>query len=76
MLDNTYKCDIALLTSLSRRSLPDNMKFTVAGSALLFAASVSAHTILDEIYVGGVSQGLHNCLRLPSYDGPITGNSL
>ena len=33
------------------------------------AALVSAHTILDELYVNGVSQGLHNCLRLPSYDG-------
>ncbi|KDQ08555.1 glycoside hydrolase family 61 protein [Botryobasidium botryosum FD-172 SS1] len=47
------------------------MKFSVA-SALLAAASVSAHTIIDELYVNGVSQGLHNCLRLPSYDGPIT----
>jgi len=44
----------------------------VISIALLFAAAVSAHTILDEIYVNGVSQGLHNCLRLPSYDGPIT----
>lgn len=41
----------------------------------LLASLVSAHTILDEIYNGGVSQGLHNCLRLPSYDGPITGKS-
>jgi len=40
--------------------------------ATLFTALASAHTILDEIYNGGVSQGLHNCLRLPSYDGPIT----
>lgn len=43
--------------------------------APLLASLVSAHTILDELYNAGVSQGLHNCLRLPSYDGPITGKS-
>ncbi|KAG9100441.1 hypothetical protein FS749_015308 [Ceratobasidium sp. UAMH 11750] len=40
----------------------------------LFAAAgcASAHTIFQEIFVNGVSQGNHNCMRLPSYDGPIT----
>ncbi|KDQ08553.1 glycoside hydrolase family 61 protein [Botryobasidium botryosum FD-172 SS1] len=49
------------------------MKFTSAiASAILLATSASAHTIITELYVNGASQGLHNCLRLPSYDGPIT----
>ncbi|KZV96982.1 hypothetical protein EXIGLDRAFT_714105 [Exidia glandulosa HHB12029] len=42
-------------------------------TALAIAACVSAHTILNELYAAnGTSFGLHNCLRLPSYDGPIT----
>lgn len=46
------------------------MRSTFAFAAL-FAATASAHTILNELYNGGTSYGLHNCLRLPSYDGPI-----
>ncbi|EJD43461.1 glycoside hydrolase [Auricularia subglabra TFB-10046 SS5] len=42
-------------------------------SVLVLATVASAHTILNELYApNGTSFGLHNCLRLPSYDGPIT----
>ncbi|KAH7098074.1 glycoside hydrolase [Auriculariales sp. MPI-PUGE-AT-0066] len=45
----------------------------VLSAFVLAVASASAHTILDELYApNGTSYGLHNCLRLPSYDGPIT----
>jgi len=36
------------------------------------AASVSAHTIFQELYINGASNGLGYGLRLPTYDGPIT----
>ncbi|GLB39541.1 putative glycoside hydrolase family 61 [Lyophyllum shimeji] len=36
------------------------------------AASASAHTIFQEFYVNGVSQGHLNGIRVPDYDGPIT----
>ncbi|KAF5371495.1 hypothetical protein D9615_009651 [Tricholomella constricta] len=36
------------------------------------AASASGHTIFQELYVNGVSQGHMNGIRVPDYDGPIT----
>ncbi|KAK0187966.1 glycosyl hydrolase family 61-domain-containing protein [Armillaria mellea] len=39
---------------------------------LFYAASVSAHTIFQELYVNGVDQGHINGIRVPDYDGPIT----
>jgi len=42
-------------------------------SAILLALqSVSAHTIFQELWVNGVSQGHLNGIRVPDYDGPIT----
>ncbi|KAF8895346.1 glycosyl hydrolase family 61-domain-containing protein [Infundibulicybe gibba] len=43
--------------------------------SLTFAAlftSASAHTIFQQVYVNGVSQGHLNGIRVPDYDGPIT----
>ncbi|KAF9533055.1 glycosyl hydrolase family 61-domain-containing protein [Crepidotus variabilis] len=49
------------------------MKFARSiASAVLFAASASAHTIFQEFYVNGVSAGHQVGIRVPSYDGPIT----
>ncbi|KAF9454848.1 lytic polysaccharide monooxygenase [Macrolepiota fuliginosa MF-IS2] len=45
--------------------------FTLASLAWL-ASTVSAHTIFQELYVNGVSQGHLNGIRVPDYDGPIT----
>lgn len=39
---------------------------------LFYAASVSAHTIFQELYVNGVDQGHEVGIRVPDYDGPIT----
>ena len=41
-------------------------------SLLALAASASAHTIFQEFYVNGVSQGHQAGIREVSYDGPIT----
>ncbi|KAF8075724.1 glycosyl hydrolase family 61-domain-containing protein [Lyophyllum atratum] len=38
----------------------------------VLAASASAHTIFQEFYLNGVSQGHLNGIRVPDYDGPIT----
>ncbi|KAG6874593.1 hypothetical protein C0993_000238, partial [Termitomyces sp. T159_Od127] len=38
----------------------------------VLAASVSAHTIFQELYVNGVDQGHLTGIRVPDYDGPIT----
>ncbi|QRV95581.1 glycoside hydrolase family 61 protein [Ceratobasidium sp. AG-Ba] len=48
------------------------MKSFATLALLAAAGSVSAHTIFQEMFFNGVSQGNHNCMRLPSYDGPIT----
>ncbi|KAJ1303822.1 hypothetical protein OPQ81_008244 [Rhizoctonia solani] len=48
------------------------MKFATTAALFAVAGCASAHTIFQEIFVNGVSQGNHNCMRLPSYDGPIT----
>ncbi|RDB20290.1 putative endo-beta-1,4-glucanase D [Hypsizygus marmoreus] len=47
---------------------------TAASSAILaaLAASASAHSIFQELYVNGVSQGHLTGIRVPDYDGPIT----
>ncbi|KAK7001675.1 CBM1 domain-containing protein [Favolaschia claudopus] len=42
------------------------------GVASLFAASAYGHTIFQEMYVNGVSQGHLTGIRVPDYDGPIT----
>ncbi|KAK0464518.1 glycoside hydrolase family 61 protein I [Desarmillaria tabescens] len=38
---------------------------------LFYAASASAHTIFQELYVNGVDQGHTVGIRVPDYDGPI-----
>ncbi|KAG6861018.1 hypothetical protein C0995_004871 [Termitomyces sp. Mi166 len=38
----------------------------------VLAASASAHTIFQELYVNGVDQGHLTGIRVPDYDGPIT----
>ena len=43
-----------------------------AALAALFATPAMAHTIFQEFYVNGVSQGHLNGIRYPTYDGPIT----
>jgi len=45
---------------------------SIIGSVVALAASASAHTIMQQIYVNGVSQGHINGIRVPTYDGPIT----
>jgi len=40
--------------------------------ASLFATSVYGHTIFQQVYVNGVSQGHLTGVRVPVYDGPIT----
>ncbi|KAK7469340.1 hypothetical protein VKT23_003820 [Stygiomarasmius scandens] len=45
--------------------------FSLAALAL-FVGSVSAHTIFQQVYVNGVSQGHLTGIRVPDYDGPIT----
>jgi hypothetical protein len=55
------------------------MKFSTAASALAFAASASAHSIFQQMYVNGVSAGKLAGIRVPDYDGPImdvTSNDL
>ncbi|KAG8702132.1 hypothetical protein FRC09_004930, partial [Ceratobasidium sp. 395] len=47
------------------------MKSFAAVALLAAAGCASAHTIFQEMSFNGVSQGSHNCMRLPSYDGPI-----
>ncbi|KAH9480584.1 putative endo-beta-1,4-glucanase D [Psilocybe cubensis] len=45
----------------------------LALTALLFSiGGVSGHTIFQELYVNGVSQGRFNGIRVPEYNGPIT----
>ncbi|TFK33096.1 glycoside hydrolase [Crucibulum laeve] len=39
---------------------------------VLLASSVSAHTIFQQLYVNGASQGHLTGIRVPDYDGPIT----
>ncbi|THV03901.1 glycoside hydrolase family 61 protein I [Dendrothele bispora CBS 962.96] len=47
---------------------------SLAALATLFsiAAKVSAHSIFQQVYVNGVSQGHLTGIRVPDYDGPIT----
>jgi hypothetical protein len=68
-----YSAFCKLGTSLHRSPIhsPHCATMRAVLSTFLFAAVASAHTILDEMYNGSTSYGLHNCLRLPSYDGPI-----
>ncbi|KAL0070346.1 hypothetical protein AAF712_002534 [Marasmius tenuissimus] len=48
------------------------MKSTIAASLIaILAGSASGHTIFQELYVNGVSQGHLNGIRVPDYDGPI-----
>ncbi|GME25965.1 Glycoside hydrolase family 61 [Neofusicoccum parvum] len=46
------------------------MRSILSISALVAAAS--AHTIFQELWVNGVSQGHTTGIRVPNYDGPIT----
>ncbi|KAH7106250.1 glycosyl hydrolase family 61-domain-containing protein [Auriculariales sp. MPI-PUGE-AT-0066] len=39
---------------------------------LALCASATAHTIFQELYVNGISQGHLTGIRYPTYDGPIT----
>ncbi|KAF8195542.1 glycosyl hydrolase family 61-domain-containing protein [Pholiota molesta] len=49
------------------------MKSLLTLAAIATAVSVTkAHTIFQELYVNGVSQGHLNGIRVPDYDGPIT----
>ncbi|KAF4313397.1 hypothetical protein SLS57_009457 [Botryosphaeria dothidea] len=41
-------------------------------STCALVAAASAHTIFQELYVNGVSQGHTTGIRVPEYDGPIT----
>ncbi|KAL1619644.1 hypothetical protein SLS54_006581 [Diplodia seriata] len=41
-------------------------------STCALVAAASAHTIFQELYVNGVSQGHTTGIRVPNYDGPIT----
>ncbi|KAF5382565.1 hypothetical protein D9615_002884 [Tricholomella constricta] len=41
-------------------------------SLFLLANSVSAHSIFQELWVNGVSQGHLNGIRVPDYNGPIS----
>lgn len=41
-------------------------------AALSLVCSVSGHTIFQQMYVNGVSQGQLTGIRVPDYDGPIT----
>jgi cellulase len=43
-----------------------------AAALLALATSACAHTIFQELYVNGVSQGHLQGIRVPDYDGPIT----
>ncbi|KAI5778032.1 glycoside hydrolase family 61 protein [Geopyxis carbonaria] len=43
-----------------------------AALALALAGSATAHTIFQELWVSGVSQGHLKGIRVPDYDGPIT----
>ncbi|RDB17866.1 putative endo-beta-1,4-glucanase D [Hypsizygus marmoreus] len=47
-------------------------KASSIASLLLFFNSVSAHTIFQELWVNGVSQGHLSGIRVPDYDGPIS----
>lgn len=48
----------------------DNMKTSVLAASLASLLSVaSAHTIFQELWVNGVSQGHMNGIRVPDYDG-------
>jgi lytic cellulose monooxygenase (C1-hydroxylating) len=42
------------------------------GYLLTLASGATAHTIFQELYVNGVSQGHLTGIRYPTYDGPIT----
>ncbi|KAF9454864.1 carbohydrate-binding module family 1 protein [Macrolepiota fuliginosa MF-IS2] len=49
------------------------MKTSIFAASLASLLSVaSAHTIFQELWVNGVSQGHMNGIRVPDYDGPIT----
>ncbi|KAF9013332.1 glycoside hydrolase [Cyathus striatus] len=49
------------------------MKSALLFSALIsLATSVSSHTIFQELWVNGLSQGHQEGIRIPTYDGPIT----
>jgi len=49
-----------------------SFSFSSALQVAFFAASATAHTIFQEVYVNGVDQGHINGIRVPTYDGPIT----
>ncbi|TEB22754.1 hypothetical protein FA13DRAFT_1470928 [Coprinellus micaceus] len=52
---------------------PRTMKgFTTLTTLVSLLASVSAHSIFQQVYVNGVSQGHTEGIRVPSYDGPIS----
>ncbi|KAF4576625.1 hypothetical protein EYR36_004603 [Pleurotus pulmonarius] len=44
----------------------------VIASLGFFLSAAAGHTIFQELYVNGVSQGHLNGIRVPDYDGPIT----
>ncbi|KAA1469894.1 glycoside hydrolase family 61 protein I [Dentipellis sp. KUC8613] len=48
------------------------VKLASLATFVALAASASAHTIFQELYVNGVDQGHINGIRVPDYDGPIT----
>ncbi|TFK74854.1 hypothetical protein BDN72DRAFT_892857 [Pluteus cervinus] len=49
------------------------MKLAISFASLLFFTQAAvAHTIFQELYVNGVSQGHQQGIRVPDYDGPIT----
>ncbi|KAF5360691.1 hypothetical protein D9756_004869 [Leucocoprinus leucothites] len=66
-----YKCNFNLMVITIHSS---NMKASLVLPSLAawLAGTVSAHTILQELYVNGVSQGHMQGIRVPDYDGPIT----
>lgn len=45
------------------------MKFLIVLTPLAFVSNVLAHTIFQELYVNGVSQGHQVGIRVPDYDG-------
>ena len=49
------------------------MRLLAAVPFLTLAVSVSAHTIFQELFVNGVSQGHTVGIRVPTYDGVSLG---
>jgi cellulase len=48
------------------------MKFTTLLEHVILASSVSAHSILVQLEVGGTRYPISHGIRTPTYDGPIT----